>query len=98
LNNSKDDACEEPKLVYNIEKDTLVPKVGNETSDEDVWNASLMRTKVTRMQMMRMWVMTKMTHMMSKHELGTYWFSLAFAYQKNMLFVLITVLGMMYDF
>jgi hypothetical protein len=56
LNNSKDDACEEPKLVYNIEKHTLVPNVGNETSDEDVWNANSMRTKMTRMQVMRMWV------------------------------------------
>lgn len=72
MNNSKDDACEEPKLVYNIKKDPLVPKVGNETNDEDVWNASSMRTKVTRMQVMRTWVMTKMTHMMSKHELGTF--------------------------
>lgn len=60
LNNSKDDACEEPKLVYNIENHTLVPKVGNETSDEDVWNASSMRTKVTRMQVMKMWVTRNM--------------------------------------
>ncbi len=73
-NNSKDDACEEPKIVYNIENDTLVPKVGNQTSDEDVWNVSSMRTKVTRMQVMRTWVTSKMTHMMTKHELKTYFF------------------------
>jgi len=80
LNNSKDDACEEPKLVYNIENHTLVPKVGNETSDEDVWNASLMRMKV-----MKTWVTRNM------------FFSLASTFKKKMLFVLITVLGMMYD-
>jgi hypothetical protein len=60
LNNSKDDACEEPKLVYNIENHTLVPKVGNETSDEDVLNVSSMRTKVTRMQVMNTWVTRNM--------------------------------------
>jgi hypothetical protein len=63
-NNPKHDACEEPKLVYNRENNTLVPKVGNETSDEDVWNASnvgnasSMRMQMTRMQVMRMWVTT----------------------------------------
>jgi hypothetical protein len=60
LNNSKDDACEEPKLVYNIENHTLVPKAGNETSDEDVLNVSSMRTKVTRMQVMNTWVTRNM--------------------------------------
>jgi hypothetical protein len=39
--------------LCNIENHTLVPKVGNETSDEDVWNASSMKTKMTRMQVMR---------------------------------------------
>jgi hypothetical protein len=40
FDNPKDDVYEKPKLVYNKENNAIVPKVGDETSDKAVRNAS----------------------------------------------------------
>ncbi len=40
FDNPKDDVYEKPKLVYNKENNAIVPKMGDETSDQAVSNAS----------------------------------------------------------
>jgi hypothetical protein len=50
FDNPKDDVYEKPKLVYNKENNTIMPNVGDETSDKAVRNASVWGMQVKRMQ------------------------------------------------